>query len=192
MDGLADDDDDDDALAARSRDGDGRAFEALVRRTTRLVYATLVLETGRPDRAEELTQETFLAAWRHVGRLADPAAFRPWLLSIAHAVLVDDVRRRGRRKRGPPPTADGLSEEAGGGLTPLEAAERREARERAIVALRSLPEAYRAPLSLRYLAGADHHEIGRQLGLTNGALRGLLHRGLALLRERMRDDGEPV
>ena len=178
--------DDDTTLAARSRDGDRRAFEALVRRTSRLVYATLVLETGWADRAEELTQETFLVAARHVGRLADPAAFRPWLLSVAHTVLIDDVRRRARKKRGPPPTGD-VAAAAGPGPTPLESAEGREQRARAMAVLRSLPEAYRGPLTLRYLAGADHNEIGRQLGLTNGALRGLLHRGMAMLRERLKD-----
>ena len=182
--------DDDAALAAQSRDGDRRAFDELARRTGRLVYATLVVETGRPDRAEELTQETFLVALRHVRRLADPAAFRPWLLSIAHTVLVDDARRRGRRKRGVPPTGD--VDTVAGGESPLQSAERREQADRALAVLRSLPEAYRASLALRYLAGADHDEIGRQLGLTNGSLRGLLHRGLTMLRERLKDDESPV
>ena len=46
-------------------------------------------------------------------------------------------------------------------------------RERVLVALRSLPDEYRLPLALRYLAGADYDTIGEQLGLTNGSLRGL-------------------
>jgi RNA polymerase sigma-70 factor, ECF subfamily len=54
--------------------------------------------------------------------------------------------------------------------------------------LRSMPEEYRLPLSLRYLAGADYDTIGEQLGLTNGTLRGLLHRGLKMLRDRMPPD----
>ncbi len=186
MDAAVDLDIDDATLAARSRDGDRSAFEELARRTARLVFATLVLETGRADVAEELTQETFLTAQRQVGRLADPKSFRPWLLSIARAVAIDDARRRGRQKRGPPPTGD-VSLAAGSGLTPLQSAELNEQRGRAMAILRSLPESYRVPLTLRYLAGADHEEIGRQLGITNGSLRGLLHRGLALLRERMKD-----
>ena len=51
--------------------------------------------------------------------------------------------------------------------------------------LRALPEEYRLPLTLRYLAGADYAAIETQLGLSNGALRGLLHRGLKLLRARL-------
>ena len=44
---------------------------------------------------------------------------------------------------------------------------------------------YRLPLTLRYLADADYETIQMQMGLTNGALRGLLHRGLKLLRTEM-------
>ena len=51
--------------------------------------------------------------------------------------------------------------------------------------LRSLPEEHRLPLTLRYIAGADYETISTQLGLTNGSLRGLLHRGLKMLRERL-------
>ena len=54
--------------------------------------------------------------------------------------------------------------------------------------LRSLPEEYRLPLTLRYIGGADYETICTQLGLTNGSLRGLLHRGLQLLRAKLPQD----
>jgi DNA-directed RNA polymerase specialized sigma24 family protein len=60
------------------------------------------------------------------------------------------------------------------------------AAEKVIHALRSLPEDYQRPLSLRYLAGLDYETVSQQLGLTNGSLRGLLHRGLEMLREKMK------
>jgi RNA polymerase sigma factor (sigma-70 family) len=65
---------------------------------------------------------------------------------------------------------------------PDEAAQREEARNEVLAVLRSLPEEYRVPITLRYIAGADYETIGRQLGLTNGSLRGLLNRGMAQLR----------
>ena len=52
--------------------------------------------------------------------------------------------------------------------------------------LRSLPEEYREPLMLRYIAGADYDTIGQQLGLSNGSLRGLLHRGMSPMRSELR------
>jgi RNA polymerase sigma-70 factor (ECF subfamily) len=174
------------ALVLRARDGDRAAFEELVRRSSRLVFARLYLETGCVHRTEDLLQETMLRAYRSLPRLADPAGFRPWLLAIAHNALIDAARREGRRKRGSPRVAEApLAEVPTRGPAPDEAAHREEARQRVLAALRSLPEEYRMPLALRYLTGADYDAIGEQLGLTNGSLRGFLHRGLKMLRDRL-------
>ena len=58
------------ALVLRARTGDRAAFEELVRRTSRLVFARLYLDTGSAHRAEDLLQETLLLAFRSVRRLA--------------------------------------------------------------------------------------------------------------------------
>jgi RNA polymerase sigma-70 factor, ECF subfamily len=180
----------DTALVMRARDGDRAAFEELVRRTSRLVFARLYLDTGRVDRADDLLQETFLLAFRSLRALANPAGFRPWLLAIAHNVLIDDARRQARLKRAAPAADTPVSAVLANGPTPEQTAEREEMRQRVLAVLRSLPEEYRLPLTLRYLTGADYESIGEQLGLTNGSLRGLLHRGLKMLRDRMPRDLE--
>ncbi len=179
-------DETDDQLADRSRTGDRAAFEELVRRTGRLVFASLRVHCADAHEAEDLTQETFLTAFRRIGSLGDPTKFRPWLLSIAGTVLIDARRRRGRRKRGDRLTIPLDSTDPATASSP-DAVEQSEQRQRAMAALRALPEEYRRPLALRYLTGSDYETIGKQLGLTNGSLRGLLHRGMALLRERMRE-----
>ena len=177
-------DESDQSLAARSRLGDRDAFEELVRRTGRLVFARLYLDTGNPHEAEDLTQETFLLACRNIHRLSDPAGFRGWILSIAHTVHLDAIRKKSRKKRGKSP---GIFEDAADPSPgPSESVEQNEQRQKVLTALKSLPEDYQRPLSLRYLAGSDYDTISRQLGLTNGSLRGLLHRGLEMLRERMK------
>ena len=178
----------DTALVLRARDGDRAAFEELVRRTSRLVYARLYLDTGRADRADDLLQETFLLAFRSLRGLTNPAGFRQWLLAIAHNVLIDDARRLSRQKRDAPAADTPVAAVLASGLTPDQAVEREEMRQRVLAALRSLPEEYRLPLTLRYLTGADYESIGEQLGLTNGSLRGLLHRGLKMLRDRLPRD----
>ncbi|HZN66945.1 MAG TPA: sigma-70 family RNA polymerase sigma factor [Tepidisphaeraceae bacterium] len=184
----------DERLAARSRRGDRAAFEELVRRTGRLVYCRHYLDTADKHRAEDLTQETFLTAWRSIGQLDDPDQFRSWLLAIARSVSADDFRSRTRKKRGGPggglgarPAPLRLAETvADPAPAPEESAERREARQRVTSALNALPEEYSLPLTLRYIGGADYETIGRQLGLSNGSLRGLLSRGLAKLREKLK------
>jgi len=175
-------------LVARSRRGDSAAFEELVRIHGRTLFARLYLETGDAHRAEDLAQEAMLSAWRSIGQLQDPRRFRPWLLSVARSVLLDAARRESRKKR---ETSRGREQgEAMLRLTddhpdPSESAAAHDERQQALAALRSLPEEYRIPLTLRYLAGADYQAIGRELALTNGSLRGLLSRGMAMLRERM-------
>jgi RNA polymerase sigma-70 factor (ECF subfamily) len=187
------DDVDDASLAAASQRGDRSAFESLVRRTARLLFARLYLDTsGDAHRAEDLVQETYLLAWRRVRELNDPKKFRPWLMQIGQSVLLDSVKRDARKKRSAPRGANEAVEEVRdpSTATPSESASRDEERQRAIAALQSLPEEYRLPLTLRYLADANYETIAKQLALSNGALRGLLQRGMKLMRERMREKNE--
>ena len=176
-------------LVLQSQAGDRSAFEQLVRRTARLLFARLYLDTGDAHKAEDLVQETFLVAWRSIAQVTEPAGFRTWLFSVAHSALVDATRREGRKKRAAGAQsagAAGLEALADPAPSPSQAAESHEQRQRALRVLRSMPEEYRLPLTLRYLGGADYDTIGRQLGLTNGSLRGLLNRGMAKLREKMK------
>ena len=179
------------ALVARSQKGDRAAFEELVRRTARLVFSRLYLETGDTHQAEDLVQETYLSAWKRLGQVTDASAggFRTWLLSVAHSVAIDAHRRKNRRKRGGRGWGrvdeSALETVEAGGNGPAEEAQQREERERMLGALRSMPEEYRAPLMLRYIAGADYDTIGRELGLSNGSLRGMLSRGMGLLKREL-------
>jgi RNA polymerase sigma-70 factor (ECF subfamily) len=184
----------DEALVKKARNGDRTAFEELVRRTSRLVFARLYLETGDLHRAEDLTQETLLAAYRSLGQLVLGQKFRSWLLTIAQNVYLDAVRRETRQKRSAAYDYDTLLTKVSANAQPPDAqAEREEERQRVLAVLRSLPEEYRLPLTLRYIAGADYETIGTQLGLSNGSLRGLLHRGLKMLRAKLPAEyGDPV
>lgn len=178
-------------IVRRALSGDRSAFEEMVRRTSGLVYARLYLECGDRHRAEDLLQETLLVAYRSLRQLADPRNFRGWLLTIAQNTAIDAARKQTRLKRhAPHAPAVALAGVAGIGLAPDEEAEREEERQQVLSVLRSLPEEYRLPLTLRYIGGADYETISMQLGLTNGALRGLLHRGLKLLRTQMSDVSE--
>lgn len=175
--------DNDEALVRRAASGDRGAFEELVRRTTRLVYSRLYLETGDPHQAEDLVQETYLRAFRAIAQVTDPQGFRSWLLSIAQSVAIDAFRHAGALKRLPPPRAGQAALDDHAAPQEPDLADRRE-KVRAV--LQGLPEEYRLPLTLRYIDGADYGAITLQLGLTSGALRGLLYRGLQLLRRAVK------
>jgi len=176
----------DETLVAKSQRGDRAAFEELVRRLARLVFARIYPEVGDVHRAEDLVQECFLVAWRSIRQVSEAKAFRVWLLSIARSVVVDALRRETRKKRsGPHADPAALDELADASADPADAASAKESREKVLAVLRSLPEEYRMPLMLRYITGADYQTIGQQLGLSNGSLRGMLSRGMNLLRDRL-------
>jgi RNA polymerase sigma-70 factor, ECF subfamily len=181
--------DSDEVLVRSAQGGDRAAFEELIRRTSRLVFARLYLETGNTHRAEDLLQETLLRAFRSLGQLADAKDFRRWLLKIAQNALLDDARRASRQKRATPPgSVIALQAVPGKEASPEDQMLQEELRGQVLAILRSLPEEYRLPLTLRYIAGCDYESIQMQLGLSNGSLRGLLHRGLKLLRARLPRD----
>ena len=175
----------DEILVNRAQHGDHAAFEELVRRTSRLVFARLFLDTGDSHQAEDLLQETLLTAFRTLKQLTEPSKFRSWMLKIAQNLAIDAARRESRKKRTPEPAILKLRQEALEVRPPEEQIEQDELKERVLAILRELPEEYRLPLTLRYLVGADYETIQQQMGLSNGSLRGLLHRGMQRLREEI-------
>lgn len=183
----------DEALVVRSRRGDRAAFEELVRRTARLLFAHLYLKTADVHKTEDLVQETYLVAWRAIADLDDPRTFRGWLTTIANSTLIDSVRRDSRKKRNSGSrrgNAADLLAAPDPRPTPADQADSSEEQRRVMNLLQNLPPEYREPLMLRYLGGADYETIGKQLAISNGSLRGVLQRGMKMLREKMqREEG---
>lgn len=155
--------------------GDSAAFEALLRRYARLVWATIAGMLRDPSWTEDLVQETFLKAWKAIATLEDPGAFRPWLLSIARRLVFRHTEVHGR-----------AIEPRGGSADDTYESDSDVARDRVQSALQRLPERYRLPISLRFLNEMEYGDISRELQLSNGALRGLVHRGVKMLREELR------
>ena len=125
--------------------------------------------------AEDVVQETLIRAWKSREELKDPAATRPWLLTIVrreHARLferkrlptvdVDDVEAQGD---------PALASDGDAGLDDLR---------RAIL---KLPDEYREPLVMQVLGGLTTAEIGKELGLTQAAVLTRLFRARNKLRE---------
>ncbi len=181
-------------LLEECQNGNRQSFEELVRRTARYLYAHVYLQTGNAELTQDLVQETYLIAWRQIGQVKQSDALRAWLATIANRAVINQRRHAGRKKRFFVRQSLDDAQPAAASPTPVVDAQNSEERQQALDSLRSLPETYRVPLMLRYLQGADYEAIGKQLGLSNGSLRGLLHRGLAMLREKLNppDEAESV
>lgn len=163
------------ALVEAARRGTGGAMDALFRRFAPVVHGVLLGYVQKAD-ADDLTQDVFETALQRLGDLREAAAFPGWLLGIARHAALDAKRRR--------MPLTGVEIEAPDAQASHE--DRLDA-QRALAAIRGLPEAYRETLLLRLVEGLDGPEIARRTGLTPGSVRVNLHRGMALLRKALAD-----
>jgi RNA polymerase sigma-70 factor (ECF subfamily) len=175
-------------IVERALDGDRHAFDLIVRQYARLVYSQVYAILQDHQETEDVVQDTFVKAYNYRKNLRDPGTIRSWLLSISRNLSRDILRKRHRALL----RADLLSEDIPDGRCrrPGWALDREERSEQLTAALAGLPEHYRTALTLRYLAGLDHRSIEKQMGISNGKLRGILGRALMGLRRQMRNGGE--
>jgi RNA polymerase sigma-70 factor, ECF subfamily len=176
---------DDASLVAAARHGDRAAFGALYRRHARLVQAVLLARVA-PDSVADLVQDVFLQAMGRLASLRDGGAFASWLATIARRRAADWRRRR----RDTVSLEDAPAEMEVADTDHAEATMNRTRAHAALAIITSLPASYRETLLLRFVAGLSGPEIAARTGLTHGSVRVNLHRGVALLRERMA--GEPL
>ena len=164
--------------------GDARAFEALFRSLAPSIHAFLVRSVGSGAAAEDLLQTTFMkmhaarGSWRRGERL------RPWLFTIAARVRLDWLRRRGRAEEEIDEDAIAVPEPRD---DPGEAAAAEERAERVRGALDSLPEPQRVVVHLHRFEGLSFGEIGRVLGISEGAAKLRAFRAYGQLRALLGD-----
>jgi RNA polymerase sigma-70 factor (ECF subfamily) len=141
----------------------------------------------RRQEAEDLTQEVFLRALRHLdGYQSGSGSFRPYLIAVAKNLLRDRWRSE-RRLEWSDADPDSLETDERG---PEAAALDAEQRARLVAALTALPSAYQAVLRLRLLEGRSAGDAATVLRRSPDAVRQLQHRALVALRAELMHDDE--
>jgi RNA polymerase sigma-70 factor, ECF subfamily len=157
-------------------------FSDLYRAHLRDVYSYSYYRVGNHHDAEDLTEQTFLQAYRHFARAqreSDGRPLRPWLIRIAHNLAANYYRDRSRKPQTPIDDAGVLSEP----ITTEALVEDRDDLRRILDCVQLLPEDRREALIMRFALGMDNREIARALGRTDGATKVLLHRSIRQLEE---------
>src|SRR5262245_6714578 len=157
---------------------DAAAFEALVRRHGPRVWSACRAVLADPADADDAFQATFLVLLDKAGSVRWESSLGGWLYAVAHRVSVRLRARSARRRR----------LDAGLAPRPPEQPTDLSWREACAVLhdeLDRLPERYRRPLMLCYLEGRSRDEAARQLGWSEGSVKGRLERGRELLRRRL-------
>jgi RNA polymerase sigma-70 factor, ECF subfamily len=162
--------------------GDRDAFEMIIRTQSRALFAIAYGILQNREEAEDVVQDTLVKAWKTRWRVRDPEKFPAWLSTIARHRARDVARRR--RSVPFPSEADEPIDPAGAEAATL--LREQEMSDEVRNALATLPELHRTALTLRYFETMDYATIERTLGLTNGALRGILGRAMETMRKRLR------
>ena len=168
------------AAAAMSRysRGEDAAFGEVYDALSPRLFAYLMRRTGDRSLTEDLVQQTFLRIHLNRGRFHDGAEVLPWAYAIAHRLLVDSWRRRGRTS---PPAADETKPR------PDEVLEARAIARRIDQELDRMPEKQRCAFELLKLEGLSLREAADSLGITVTAVKLRAHRAYAALRHVLGD-----
>ena len=173
-----------DTADKRRLDGD---FTELYRAHLRDVYSYAYYRIGNHHDAEDLTEQTFLQAYRHFERAqreSDGRPLRPWLIRIAHNLAANYYRDRSRRPQTQLEDAAVIS-------APHDTEELVEGRQElkdVLEGVSNLPGDRREALIMRFALDMDNREIARALGRTEGATKVLIHRAIKQLEQGLSED----
>jgi RNA polymerase sigma-70 factor, ECF subfamily len=163
-----------------------RDFTELYRAHLRDVYSYAYYRIGNHHDAEDLTEQTFLQAYRHFERAqreSNGRPLRPWLIRITHNLAANYYRDRSRRPQTQLEDASVIS-------TPHPTEKLVEGREEVhevLEGVSNLPDDRREALIMRFALDMDNREIARALGRSEGATKVLIHRAIKQLEESLKE-----
>ena len=181
-------------LFAGAMRNDRKEFDALVNRCHRQAYNIAYRLTGNHADAEDLTQESFLRAYRFFDRYNREMPFENWLYRIMSRVFIDELRKRPRFKiqslDQPLHTGDGGDADVLLEIPDLESNPEQMTLsdtldEHLQRALNTLPEEFRTAVILADIEGLSYEEIAETMNCSLGTVRSRLHRGRKLLRHKL-------
>lgn len=176
------------ALAEKARRGDDEAFETIVNRYSRLIYNIALRSADSPEDAADITQETFLKAWRSLSSFRGDCALSTWLCRIALNCSCDHARASKRHftlSLTVPEEEDGKEwdlPETNVQALPEEEIARREEIDAVRQAIAALPEEQRIIVTMRDITGLSYAEIADTLDLEMGTVKSRLNRARAAIK----------
>ena len=169
-------------LVERCRGGEADAWNELVERFSRYVYAIIArgFRLGAED-AEDVFQEVFARIYTHLDKLRDESALRPWIAQLTRRLCLDAVERRGREQ----PTGE-VQEE---GRDEVEEIDEAFAVREAVT---TLPEACQEILDRFFARDQSYRTISSELDLPAGTVASRIARCLRKLRDELEGRSEPA
>ena len=184
-------------LVRQAGEGDRDAFRELFERYQRRVLSVVMGMLHDREAALDVTQETFIKAYRSIDRFKGEASFYTWIYRIAVNLAIDWQRREWRRPMAAPtrsPSGDGPEEDAidrigdeTPGNDPFLATRDRQLRERVREAIEELTPDHKAVILLREVEGLSYDEISRAMPCSIGTEMSRLHYARKKLQKRLKE-----
>lgn len=172
----------DEDLVRAAQAGDASSFGQLYERYFDKVYSYLSFKVGSPTEAEDLAEQVFLKALESLrGYKWTGVPFQAWLFRIAHNLLVDYLRRKGKRPSEP---LDESLPDASPTADPEQLLSEKLTRQGLIQAVERLTELQKQVIGLKFAGGLSNAEVARMMGKTEGAVKALQHAALQSLQRR--------
>lgn len=169
-------------IVARVMKGDRQAYALLVEEYKTPVYNLAYRMTGSPSDAEDLAQEAFLTSYRQISRFDITRSFFTWLYTISLNIIRNHLKKAGRGFSDmETPVAAGDPDPDASGREPSELEEQLE------LGLQKLPPELRELIVLRFYQGLSFEAVADIAGLTEGAVKMRIYRGLEKLKEILRE-----
>ena len=178
----------DELLIRRAQRGDADAFEQLLLEHQKNVYNLCYRMAGDPDDAMDLSQETFLRAWRCLDQYQFASAFSTWLYRLCSNICIDFLRKRRRQQTVPLTFEDADGEEQTYAVPdaqplPEEQVELKLTRETLQAAMAQLLPEHRAVLQLRVVNEMSYEQIAEVLDIQIGTVKSRLSRARNQLKK---------
>jgi len=176
-----------DGLVERAKSGQMEAYVELVRGIQEKIYHTIFGMTRNHEDADDLTQETFMYAYKALGSFNRKSSFYTWAYRIAVNLTLNHLKKKGREKGREDfeDSAAVLDRTEYAALSPEGDSLKKELKEKLEEAIEKLPPAYKAAFSLVVLQGMAHAEAAKLLGCSESTVSWRMHKARKMLQARL-------
>lgn len=185
-------------LVERAKEGDTRAFDALILKYGEKLYGLVYNMTAHKEDTHDLLQEIFSRAYRSLGRFRGQSSFYTWIYQIAVNLTLNFLKKR---KRGATYSLNDLDSgihqdqafiDLGGQGNPERQAGLKELQKRLNEAMMKLSDSHRTVVTMFDIQAMPHAEIARVLGVSEGTVRSRLHYAHQQLQSFLQDEWEQL
>lgn len=166
--------------------GNSQLFDALVTRYKNLVFRFILKHIDNPDIAQDLSQDTFLAAYQNLKTFRSDAKFSTWLLGIARNKILNDINRAGK-KRSRLVTDEVLNKHQSKENNPFQEVEKRQTLSSLQTAINELGDDLREVVVSVSMEGLSYEEVSNIMEIPVGTVKSKLFRARTILKDKLKN-----